>query len=228
MCLRMWTVVSSSRPAASAMLVMMSWAPLTLSRCPRWLRNRAGVLLAPGQSARSVSQSFSAACSCGWIGTCRPCSPFPDDPQDAFAGGAGDVVDVERDDLADPYAGVERDEPEGLVARRWAGLHGSEVSELRAVVERARCGGRDLDSGGACRPEPATDVEVVDRGKRVVDGRGATLENGLQVGAVVAHRPVAAVRASERVLVEVRGGEPRQVLTDFRGVCAPRLIRQRR
>jgi hypothetical protein len=41
---------------------------------------------------------------------------FAEDPQDAFAGGARDVVDVERDDLADPGTGVERDERERLVA----------------------------------------------------------------------------------------------------------------
>jgi hypothetical protein len=41
---------------------------------------------------------------------------FAADPQDAFAGGTGDVVDVERDDLADPRAGVERDERERLIA----------------------------------------------------------------------------------------------------------------
>jgi hypothetical protein len=35
------------------------------------------LLLAPGQSARSASQPFSAACSCGWIGTCRTRSPLP-------------------------------------------------------------------------------------------------------------------------------------------------------
>jgi hypothetical protein len=34
-CLRTWAVVSSSRPAAVAMPVMMSWAPLTPSRRPR-------------------------------------------------------------------------------------------------------------------------------------------------------------------------------------------------
>ncbi len=47
---------------------------------------------------------------------------FAEDPQDTFAGGAGDVVDVEGDDLADPRAGVERDERECLVARRRAAL----------------------------------------------------------------------------------------------------------
>jgi hypothetical protein len=72
--------------------------------------------LAPGQSARSSSQPASAARSCGWIGTWRTRSPFAEDPQDAFARGAGDVVDVEGDDLADPGAGVERDERERLVA----------------------------------------------------------------------------------------------------------------
>jgi hypothetical protein len=41
---------------------------------------------------------------------------FAEDPQDAFAGGASDVVGVERDDLADPRAGVERDERERLIA----------------------------------------------------------------------------------------------------------------
>ena len=39
-----------------------------------------------------------------------------ENPQDAFAGGARDVVDVQGDDLADPRAGVERDERECLVA----------------------------------------------------------------------------------------------------------------
>jgi hypothetical protein len=39
---------------------------------------------------------------------------FAEDPQDAFARGASDV---EGDDLADPGAGVERDERERLVAR---------------------------------------------------------------------------------------------------------------
>jgi hypothetical protein len=107
-------------------------------------------------------------------------------------------------------------------------LHGSEVSELGACVERLRRGRWDLEAGGACRSEAVTDVEVVDGGERVVDSRRAALQNGLQVGAVVAHRPVTAVRAGERVLVEVRGGEPRQVLPDFRGVGAPHLIGQRR
>ena len=153
---------------------------------------------------------------------------FAEDPQDAFAGGAGDVVEVKRDDLADPRAGVERDQRERQVAWRGTGLNGSEVAELGACVERAGRGGRDLDAGGARGSEAAADVEVVDGGERVVDGRGAALEEGLEVRAVVAYRPVAAGGACERVLVEVRGGEPRKVLANFRGLCAARLIGQRR
>jgi hypothetical protein len=42
---------------------------------------------------------------------------FAEDPQDTFAGRAGDVVDVERDDLTDPGTDVERHERERLVAR---------------------------------------------------------------------------------------------------------------
>jgi hypothetical protein len=61
-----------------------------------------------------------------------------EDSQDAFAAGAGDVVDVEGDDLADPRAGVERDQRERLVVWRRAGLDCSEVAELSAFVERAR------------------------------------------------------------------------------------------
>jgi hypothetical protein len=41
-------------------------------------------------------------------------------------------------------------------------------SELGTVVERAGRGGRDLDAGGARGPEPAADVEVVDRGEGIV------------------------------------------------------------
>jgi hypothetical protein len=55
-CRRVCTVVSSSRPAAAAIVVMMSWAPRTLSRCPRWLRSGALVSAWPvgafGEPAR--------------------------------------------------------------------------------------------------------------------------------------------------------------------------------
>jgi len=47
-CRRTWTVVSSSRPAVAATVVMMSWAPRTLRRWPRWLRNRAGLVVGAG------------------------------------------------------------------------------------------------------------------------------------------------------------------------------------
>jgi hypothetical protein len=47
------------------------------------------------------------------------------------------------------------------------------------------------------------------------------------VGAVVAHGPVPAVGAQERVLVEVGTGEPRQVLADFRGVGTASLRGER-
>ena len=43
----------------------------------------------------------------------------------------------------------------------------------------------------------------LDRGERVVDGRGAALENGLQVGAVVTQGPVPCPRLSERISVGV-------------------------
>ena len=96
------------------------------------------------------------------------------------------------------------------------------------MVERSGRRGGDLDSHGGRGPEAAPGVEVVDGGKRVVDGRRAAFEHGLQVGAVVAHGPVAAVGAGERILVEVGGGKPGQELADLGGVGAPRLLRQRR
>jgi len=58
---------------------------------------------------------------------------FAVDPQGSLAGGEADVVDVEADDLADPRASVERGEREGLVARRRAGLDGSQVAQLVAL-----------------------------------------------------------------------------------------------
>ena len=105
---------------------------------------------------------------------------FAADSQDAFAGGAGDVVDVEGDDLADPRAGLERDQRERLVAWRRAGLDGSEVPKLSAFVERARRRDGGVDSRGGRGSEAAADVEVIDGGERVVDGRGAALEDALE------------------------------------------------
>jgi len=68
-----------------------------------------------------------------WVdGNVADAFAFAEDPQDAFAGRARDVVDVERDDLADPSAGVERDERERLVTRRRTTLDFSDVgSPLR-------------------------------------------------------------------------------------------------
>jgi hypothetical protein len=101
---------------------------------------------------------------------------FAENSQHAFAGGAGDVIDVEGDDLADPGAGVERDERERLVSRRGTALNGSQVADLGALVERSRRSGGDLDADGAGRPEAVADVEVVDGGERIVHGRGAALQ----------------------------------------------------
>lgn len=102
-----------------------------------------------GQSVRSLSQRVSALCSCGVDRDLPDAFAFAVNPPDALAGGAGDVVDVEGDDLADPGTGVERDERERLIAWRGAGLDCSQVAELGAFVERSGCGGGDLDSSGA-------------------------------------------------------------------------------
>ncbi|HEX8052116.1 MAG TPA: hypothetical protein VF517_03925, partial [Thermoleophilaceae bacterium] len=83
---------------------------------------------------------------------------FAEDPQEGFAGGAGDVVDVEGDDLGDPRAGVERDERERLVARRRAALDFAEErswarwSSAAAPWRRSRRGRRSRARGrGGCR-----------------------------------------------------------------------------
>jgi hypothetical protein len=44
---------------------------------PALVENQGGKSVASSQSARRASQPFSAACSCGWIGTCRTRSPLP-------------------------------------------------------------------------------------------------------------------------------------------------------
>ena len=87
-----------------------------------------------------------------------------------------------------------------------------QVADLGAVVERPGRGGGDLDANGARRSEPQADVEVVDGGERVVHGRRAALEHGLEVGAVVAHGPVPGVGAGERITIDLGRGEPGQVL----------------
>jgi hypothetical protein len=140
---------------------------------------------------------------------------FAVDPQGSLAGGEADVVDIEADDLADLRASVERGESKGLVARRRAGLDGPQVAQLVSLAEGTRCRCRQVEPGGAGCSEVAADVEVGDRGERVVDRRGAAFEDGLEVGAVVAHSPVAAVAGVERVAVGLRRGEPGEVLANL-------------
>jgi hypothetical protein len=86
---------------------------------------------------------------------------------------------------------------------------------------------RELGAGGVGGSEAAADVEVVDGGERVVDGRGLALEDGLQVRAVVADRPIARVPRSQRAAFGGGAGEPREVLADLRGVRAAGLLGQR-
>jgi len=64
---------------------------------------------------------------------------FAVDTEDPLACGEADVVDVEADDLADAGPGVERDEREGLVARRGAAVDGSQVAQLVFLAEGAGC-----------------------------------------------------------------------------------------
>ena len=70
---------------------------------------------------------------------------FAEDPQDAFARRARDVVDVERDDLADPRAGVERGTPSSARNQRLclAPLTPSVVSGGR-LLARPRSSGRSV------------------------------------------------------------------------------------
>jgi hypothetical protein len=103
----------------------------------------------------------------------------------------------------------------------------AQVAQLSALVKRARRRGGDLDAGGARGSEAAADVEVVDGRERIIDGRRAALQHGMEVGAVVAHCPVAAVGAGERILVEAGAGKPGQELADLGGVGPARLVRQR-
>jgi len=62
------------------MAVTMSWAPRTLRRWPRWLRNSAGLFLAPGQSSRSSSQSVRAAAELGVDRDVADALAFAEDP----------------------------------------------------------------------------------------------------------------------------------------------------
>ena len=150
-----------------------------------------------------------------------------ENPQDPLARGQADVVDVEADDLGDPGAGVERYERYGAITRRRALLDLAQEPDCRARVQRLGGGPWELGARGVGGPEAAADVEVVDGGEGVVDGRGLALEDGLQMGAVVADRPITRVACSQRVAFGVGVGEPREVLADLRGVRAARLLGQR-
>ncbi len=85
------------------------------------------------------------------------------------------------------------------------------------MVDATRSRDGEFGAGGIGGSEAAADVEVVDGGECVVDGRGLALEDGLQVAAVVADRPVARVAGSERVAFGVGAGEPREVLGPLLG-----------
>ena len=147
-CRRTCTVVSSSRPAAVAIAVTMSWAPLDAEALAALVEEQGGAVVGAGPVGVFAEPAGERGVQL------RVDRDLPDafalvvDPQDAFAGRAGDVVDVEGDDLADPGAGVKRDERERLVKWRGAGLDCTEVAELGALVERAGRGGGDLDASG--------------------------------------------------------------------------------
>jgi hypothetical protein len=59
-------------PAAAEIAMTMSWAPLTLRRLPRWLRNKAGLSLAPGQPSFTSEKERS-------LKSCVSGSPRPRD-----------------------------------------------------------------------------------------------------------------------------------------------------
>jgi hypothetical protein len=87
---------------------------------------------------------------------------------------------------------------------------------------------REFGARGPRGPEAAADVEIVDGSQRVVDRRGLALENGPQVAAVVADRPVARIPRIQRITGAVRVGESREELSDLRSVRVSRLLSQRR
>ena len=126
-------------------------------------------------------------------------------PQGALAGRQADVVDIEGDGLGDARAGVERGARQSAVAGRGAGVHGAQPAQGGALVQRA--GGRigEVDALGGGGSEPTASVEVIDGGQGIVDGGGLALGDGEQMGAVVAHGPVADAGVGERVAVDIGG-----------------------
>ncbi len=111
---------------------------------------------------------------------------------------------------------------------RRTGLDRAQEPHSCPFAERLGGGPRDLRAGCARRSESAAGVEVVDGGEGVVDRRGLALEDRLQVGAVVADRPVACSGRVQRLAVDVRDGQPGEKLPHLRRVRAARLVRQRR
>jgi hypothetical protein len=97
-CRRTCTVVSSSRPAAAAIAVTMSWAPPTLAAL---VEEQGGTVVGAGPVGALAEPAGERGAQL------RVDRDLPDafalavDPQNAFAGGASYVVDVEGDDLAD-------------------------------------------------------------------------------------------------------------------------------
>jgi hypothetical protein len=82
-----------------------------------------------------------------------------------------EVVHVEAGDLGDPGAGVERHECDGAIARRRALLGFAQEPHRRARAERLRRSSWQLGPGGAGGSEAVADVQVIDGGEHVVDGR---------------------------------------------------------
>jgi len=76
-CLGTWAVVSSSRPPSSAMAAMTLLAARTDGRPPLVLRNRAGLVSAPGQAPRSVSHCSRSGRSLAWMATSRTLPRLP-------------------------------------------------------------------------------------------------------------------------------------------------------
>ena len=120
--------------------------------------------------------------------------------------GDGKVGGIEANGLGDAGTGVERDAGQGTVARRRAGLHRAQPSQLCGPVERP--GGRGGNGGslGGGPAHAAAGVEVVDGGQGVVDGGRGLVGDGEQVGAPVADRPVPGGGVGEGVTVDSGGG----------------------
>ena len=107
-------------------------------------------------------------------------------------------------------------------------MHGSQIADLRLVVERAGRRIPDLGALRRCCPEASSDVEVVDRCKRAVNRRRLALEHRLQMSAIVPHRAIPPVGRVQWIAVELGAREPGEVLPHLGGIRAPRLLGKRR